>query len=84
MPLPLNSGSIVGSIIVAAAFLAANVTFGNSSEPLRGDFVFDVLRDDVPVGQHKVKFSYDVDGLTVDTVFVLKIEPFSYLLYSLD
>ena len=84
MLLPLNSGSIVGSIIVAAALLAASTTFGNSSEPLRGDLVFDVLRDGVPVGHHKVIFSYDVDGLKVDTVFELKIELFSYLLYSLD
>ena len=84
MLLPLNSGSIVGSMIVAAALLAAGTTFGNSSEPLRGDLVFDVLRDGVPVGHHKVIFSYDVDGLKVDTVFELKIELFSYLLYFLD
>ena len=69
-----------------AAFLLFTAAPGHSEPhtPNKEPLEFEVQRDGVPVGQHRVSFARDGKDLRVDIVFDIKIKLFGLTLYSLE
>ena len=72
-----------GWFAIACVLFAVSPAAGDT--PIAGQsLLFEVQRDGVPVGQHRVNFTRDGEELRVETVFDLSIKLFALTLYSLE
>lgn len=84
MRAPSKGRRFFGLPALVLALLAVSPSHSERLTPHSDELEFEVVRDGVPVGQHRVTFTRDGEELRVEANFRLEIKLFALTLYSLD